>query len=516
MNTDNTVDAANAAGEAASENQQFVTFTVAGDCFAAPMAPVQEIIRVPSVARLPLAPASLLGLANLRGRVLPIVSLRHIFGLPEIDDTEATRALVIDLGTPLGFVVDRVASVIGVDANQIESATSIQGSISTDLLTGVLKTGNDELTMVLDFASLIAREFSGLDSAVQNQALLHGSAANAAMQAEDDLLADELQLVSFRVNGQEYAADIHSVQEIVQLPESAVQVPNAPAHVLGLMTLRERLLPLVSLRILLGLPPRTMDDTQRVLVLGLGAGQAVGVVADTVDEVLRVPAQQAQPLPVLLSKTASGGIDEIASICRIDGGKRLVSVLDTARMFHHPAIKSALHTTLSQESSMATPDHSAADESTEDDDQVVVFRLGTEEFGVPIASVQEIVRVPETLTHVPKSPDFVEGVINLRGVVLPVIDQRRRLGMPTVGRSDSQRIMVYMLEGGRTGFIVDSVTEVLRIPKSCLAPAPQLIGGQSRVMGHVANLEAQKRLILLVRPEALLSQAELADLAQVS
>jgi len=94
---------------------QFVTFAVAGEMFAVPMGPVQEIIRVPDVARLPLAPAVLDGLANLRGRVLPIINLRRLFHCAPQDHDDATRAVVINLGQPLGFVVDRVASVLSVE-----------------------------------------------------------------------------------------------------------------------------------------------------------------------------------------------------------------------------------------------------------------------------------------------------------------------------------------------------------------------------------------------------------------
>ena len=121
---------------AAGQTQQFVTFSVAGEMFAVPMAPVQEIIRVPDVARMPLTPPALEGLANLRGRVLPIISLRRLFGTPERDNDDATRALVIHIGQSLGFVVDRVASVISVDASEIEPAQVVQSVVQTDCLTG--------------------------------------------------------------------------------------------------------------------------------------------------------------------------------------------------------------------------------------------------------------------------------------------------------------------------------------------------------------------------------------------
>jgi purine-binding chemotaxis protein CheW len=147
---------------------------------------------------------------------------------------------------------------------------------------------------------------------------------------------------------------------------------------------------------------------------------------------------------------------------------------------------------------------------------VVIFRLGAEEFGVPIMSVQEIVRVPETLTRVPKTPAFVEGVINLRGTVLPVIDQRSRLGLPVVPRSESQRIMVYMLGGLRTGFIVDSVAEVLRIPRADIAPAPSMSEEQSQLISRVANLQGSKRLVMLIDPQHLLQGREMQAMQRMS
>jgi purine-binding chemotaxis protein CheW len=146
---------------------------------------------------------------------------------------------------------------------------------------------------------------------------------------------------------------------------------------------------------------------------------------------------------------------------------------------------------------------------------VVIFRLDKEEFGAPIASVQEIVRIPENLIRVPQAPSFVEGVINLRGTVLPVIDLRRRLGLNEVERSDRQRIMVFLISGVRTGFIVDQVAEVLRIPKSAIEPSPQLSSEQSLLLCRMANLQKQKRMVQLLDPPHLMAQAELAALASV-
>jgi purine-binding chemotaxis protein CheW len=144
-----------------------------------------------------------------------------------------------------------------------------------------------------------------------------------------------------------------------------------------------------------------------------------------------------------------------------------------------------------------------------EEEQFVMFRLANEEYGVPIDSVQEIVRVPEELTRLPKAPVFIRGVVNLRGSVLPVIDQRTRFDLDDIARNDRQRIMVFTIEGVRTGFIVDSVSEVLKIPRSAIGPTPALSEEQGRLISRVANLEKQKRMILLIDVDHLLEKHEI-------
>jgi purine-binding chemotaxis protein CheW len=499
--------------DAVSDTRQFVVFLVGEEVFAVDMAPVQEIIRVPVIVRVPLAPPSLEGLANLRGKVLPIVSLRRIFGFAEKDFDDATRAVVIDMGQPLGFVVDRVASVINVEPESIEGVEEIRSTVDSDLLTGILKdAGGFPMVMVLDFGQLIAREFAAIAALTKSTANLTAASTGGPRETDEEAVSDELQLVSFSVEGQEYAVEIERVQEIVQVPETVVHVPNAPASVLGLMNLRDRLLPLVSLRSLFGLPARALDEKSRIVVISLGAA-AVGVVTDSVSEVLRVPKQAVEAMPALLAR--AGDMVDIGQMCRLESGKRLVSIIAVDHMFAHTAVKEALKTVETNNS--ADSERLEANElEAEDEEQVVVFQLAAGEFGVAIESVQEIVRVPEELTHVPKAPSFVEGVINLRGSVLPVIDQRKRLGLPPIERNERQRIMVFMLGGVRIGFIVDAVTEVLKIPKSAIEPAPSLSCEQVRLLGRVANLEEQKRMIQLIDSAHLINEADQFQLAALT
>ena len=496
-----------------TDTRQFVTFIAGNEVFAVDMAPVQEIIRVPDVVRVPLAPSTLNGLANLRGKVLPIISLRRMFGFEDLEHDDSTRAVVVDLGQPLGFVVDRVASVVGVDVSKIESVSGISSAINTELLSGMIKdVGGHAMIMILNFEKLIEHEFAQI-AAIAKTANL-GDALSSGIHSDAEIAesSDELQLVSFDVAEQEYAIDIGDVQEIVQVPDNIIHVPRSQPHVLGVMTLRNRLLPLVSLRKMFALPDQKLDETSRIVILTLG-GLSVGIAVDGVSEVLRVAKAHVDAMPAMLAR--EGNLSDISEICRLDDGKRLVSIITARNLFDHSAIKEAISAVNDMDQDN-TQEVLRQDEGIDDDEQVVIFLLDKEEFGAPITSVQEIVRVPEDLVRVPHAPDFVEGVINLRGSVLPVIDLRTRLGLIQVERSDGQRIMVFLINGMRTGFIVDHVAEVLRIPKAVIEQSPQLSAEQGKLLSRMANLEKQNRMVQLIDTEHLIASEDLVELAAVT
>lgn len=491
-------------------SRQFVIFHSAGEMFAVPLAEVKEIIRVPDVVRMPLSPPALLGLSNLRGTVLPVLDLRRLFNLPEAEIDDASRVVVLDQGQPVGLMVDRMANVVTVDADRVEPVDRVKATIDTDLLTGMIKDADGKtIVMIIDVARTIGRNFETVDAGSGGGVPVDALATSAAQAPADAAeMADEDQLVSFMVDGQEYAFPIGDVQEIVQLPEAITPVPNSPGHVLGVTTLRSRILPLVSLRALFGMHDQALSDANKVVVVSVADGDrgraSVGVVMDMVKAVLRVNRALVEPVPTSLGQ--SGGNGDIRSICRLEDGRRLVSVLRAEGMFDLEELRSIRgdegneNDTDQEEKIMAT--------EAGDDAQFVIFRLMDEEYGVPVEAVREIVRVPEQLTRVPRTPGFVEGVINLRGTVLPVIDQRRRFGLDEVERSDRQRIMVFTIDGRDTGFIVDSVSEVRRIATGAISLAPELSGERGRVVQRVANLHDQRRMILLLDMTCLVDAEE--------
>ena len=145
--------------------------------------------------------------------------------------------------------------------------------------------------------------------------------------------------------------------------------------------------------------------------------------------------------------------------------------------------------------------------------QLVTFSIGEEEFGVDILKVQEIIRMME-ITKVPRAPEFVEGVINLRGKVIPIIDLRRRFGLLARGHDKNTRIIVIEINAMIVGFVVDSVSEVLRIPSSTVEPPPPVVSGmESEYISGVGKLE--DRLLILLDLDRLLSHEEKDNLTGV-
>jgi len=127
---------------------------------------------------------------------------------------------------------------------------------------------------------------------------------------------------------------------------------------------------------------------------------------------------------------------------------------------------------------------------------IVGFQVGRETYGVPIISLHEIVRVPE-ITTVPDAPDFMEGVMNLRGKIVSVIDLRKRLGEKKVTASRRNRILVLEHKGRLSGLIVDSASEVLKIPASDVEPSPAAL--QEGSLNCVTGLgKCKGRLIVLL------------------
>ena len=439
------------------EEEALLGFRIGVERFGVAASLVREVGRMPRITRVPQAPDSLIGLGNFRGIVLPVLSFARLTGRPAGNER---RVILLDTEHPIALAVDEVSTLTG-----------------------------DAALPRIDAEALATSGFTGT---------ARPKARVAAVQADPARAAEaEVPLVSFLVGGQEFALPIGAVQEILPLPAGIALLPHGDAVTLGSIAVRDTLLPLLSLHALLALPGAARTERARIVVVRIGTHR-VGLVIEAMRGVIRVAESQIDPVPPVLAR--GGSETRIQAICRLDAGRRLVSVLAPEHLVREDLTARLLETG-------ATEDSMVTSTTGDAQEQFLIFRIGDTEFGLPIGAVIEVAALPPKLGRLPRAPAFVQGILTLRGMVVPVIDQSLRfLGTPAQGVR--RRIVVVRLGEIAAGFVVDAVAEVLSIAVSALSPAPDLGGGDTRVFDRVATLDDDARMILIVSPQELLDRAE--------
>jgi purine-binding chemotaxis protein CheW len=583
------------------------------------------------MAKVPRVPAYVDGIANLRGVVLPVIDMRTRFGVERAEETDRTRVLVVDIdGVKTGLRVDRVKQVTRVMRSEIEPPPAAIRGTTTDYLAGVVKLDNGQRIVMALNAAQVCEIGSTHKTAAANGVASRSEIGNGELAVKAENVDAEVQkVVTFRIAKEEFAFHMEHVREILRV-STPNQVPDVPDYVLGVLTVRGQILPVIDLRRLLqqrsladefadsGRPlreeyERWIDQTEKVFasdsqskvsasiaehlrkwlietnsssqllmealakarglnekvikqlqvrtkyeergdreaaracgeeVLSGGReavaalrlfeqqiaqniqedqriivvdaeGFALGLVVDHVHEVLNVPKNLVEPPPRI---TSSGGM-ELSGVAKLDDGARLIMLLDVAHLMKDQKLRdvqnSSQQAVQEEKSGEMHTTEAGAQELSEV--QLVTFMLGAEEYGIPISQIQEIDRLAK-ITKVPKAAKFIEGITNLRGEVIPVLDTRKRFELEVKPSDDRTRIMIVDLGGVKTGLVVDSVREVLNLARKDIAPPPEALGSgiDEQFISGIGKVDAGKRMIVLLDVEKILSRQEQAHLSEIT
>jgi len=471
--------------------RQLVTFLLGEDEFGADIMDVKEIIRVPDITRVPNAPSYVEGACNLRGNVLPIIDGRTRFNLERKNKDENSRVLVIDVdGKATGVVVDKVSEVMKVNNADIEEPPQIVKNVDSDYLNGVIKLDNgNRLVIILDVVRALSVSSSiGKDRTEGQGESLHKNSTMLNSTGAESV--DEEQLVSFLLDKEEYAVGIMKVKEIIRTPQ-IVKVPNCEAYIEGVVSIRNNLLPIINLRTYFGMEHMDINDHTKILVADMGNFTA-GIMVDKISEVLRVPASIIQPPPKF--STQSG--EQLKGVAKLNNGKRMILMLEPSELISAEEVSAISGTAGTYEQDA---DEKNLARQIHDEEQLVTFKIDSEEYGVKIANVQEINRITE-VTKIPRAPYYIEGIVNLRGNVIPALDLRKLFKLPEKQATDATRIIIVDFNEKRTGIVVDSVSEVLRFEKTLVEVPPDILnsGIDSDYVEGVGKLDGGKRMILIL------------------
>ena len=146
--------------------------------------------------------------------------------------------------------------------------------------------------------------------------------------------------------------------------------------------------------------------------------------------------------------------------------------------------------------------------------QMIIFRLGDEEYAVPIMNVQEII-IKQKPTHIPKSPSWIEGVINLRGHIIPIVDGKKKFGISEDNAyKNDERVIVLDVDQEIIGLIVDEVSEVIHIKTSDIDKSPVDLDGDSDFLWGIGKYE--NKLLIIINPQKFLSHVEAQDIKKLA
>ena len=614
----NTNEKINPGKDGTEVNRQIAMFNIGSETFGIGINLIKEIVRYPLIISVPKTPDYVQGLTNLRGNVLPVIDSRKRLGLQVTDASDDTRVLVIEIGSAsVGVIVDKVKGVISIEEMTIESPPSILSSgVDSKFISAVIKgKDNDKVIMELNAETLCAVDYA------ESHSIEPAKQANQKVEVKSKEGFEEIQLVTFLVEDEEYAFPIDTVREVLRVG-NITEVPNAASYVVGILTVRNSVLPVIDIRKLFGMKllvdeltkelemmekiskqwidsfrqsialgtgfkneinaentqlgkwidnfrtasegigkavqelryanfklyeigkfiihmskdssiednlnsvdktlvpvykqlelkfeqmkeaiRREISEDQRILVVEIN-GKSVGILVDRMQQVIRVLKTILENPPSILSSEKS---EALKSIVKIDEGKRIILLLNEKKIITDQRFEE-LESLKSESDNQLEDNQMAANVSRDDEIQVVTFKLGKEEFGIGIEEVQEINRINK-ITSVPHTQSFIEGVMNLRGNVIPIIELKKRFGMPLKEYDESTRVIIITIMGKLTGLIVDSVSEVLRLSKDTIEPAPGIIKTRTETefLKGICKLDKVNRMILLLAVDKILTFEE--------
>ncbi|PVX78784.1 chemotaxis protein CheW [Paraburkholderia unamae] len=464
------------------------SFHLAGAELALPVAALQEVVNHPeALTPVPLAPPYLLGLFNLRGTLIPVVDLRQLLNL-HAQSTSATRkvAIVETGGVRVGLQFDATGEILRVPRDQVIALATPEGGTPAAIGAVLKLDGGERILQVLAPAVLLG--LRDVPHLAQTAPRVSERRAHQGQRRQN---------VSFKVGGTALALPMDAIQEIIRVPPLQ-HSPLADEVCIGMLNLRGATIPVLDFGAFLGFARERAEDARaderRIVVLhrndlhfGLLVDEVASIVAYHDEELLAMPtyggnAQRALFAGYLAAEGRAGVL--LMNATALFDNERIVALA----VGHRDLYRNAL--------AQAEQKRGAGARQT-----LVTFRIG-QLIGVRIAQLREVIDYRDDIVSTPGLPEFVRGVLNLRSVLVTVIDVRGMYGMPPYEDLSRAKVLIVEYEREKYGLLVDAVEDIVTLNGAAQLDMPSAFtrGENTRVhndMHEAVELPGKGTLMLL-------------------
>jgi purine-binding chemotaxis protein CheW len=444
---------------------------------------IEQILRVPAITNIPLSHEAVLGVCVLFGKIYNVIDLGVLLNTKSVS-IENESARILTLSKEGGYSAIAVDSVIGM--REVDEKSYEECEKNSEGVVGFYK-GSDYIVQILDVEDIEERiEIAHFTPKKLDK--LNEDSNEESESADSD---ESRRLLFFKVANEKFAIDIDMLRELIFVPDDIT--PIAGSDAMGMITLRDDVIALLDIDELLGFESKEADGKSRCLIVQ-NNHKCIALLVDEVEEVRNISLSQIEELPENFAN------EKIEAVYKDD--KDVSSILSSSYL-----------RSLIREYSITLDESESGENKSEikDDDmsEIAVFRIADEEYAFDIDEVQEIIAYEET-TPIPEAPEFIEGILNLRGSVIPIISLPKRLGFESKITPKS-KIIVCITKDEKVGFIVDDVSEILFIEDRYITE----VKSEDAIFDEVINLDDGKRVILKIKVSKLLSDDEMSKIQMI-
>ncbi|MBF0353459.1 MAG: chemotaxis protein CheW [SAR324 cluster bacterium] len=461
-----------------------MTFNVGSELFGVRIEIVQQIIRPPQITAIPRTPGFFLGVLNLRGETISTIDLRVRFSMGKAVKSAETRVIIVDYRhSRLGLLVDRMGSVLNINNNQIRTPSPFIEKNTLEYLSGTVQIDAKKSLLLLDADRLMAPEDFRLGEVIIR--------SDKTGQGGELVVAEPEQvLIGFKLADEYYLMEINIVEEIIRSPTAISEVPQHTRALEGVFHLRDQIIPLLRLTKRFGLPDQPDGPNTAVLVVNV-LGVKIGLIVDAITGVKRLRESNIEPLPKNVEASRSRHLKGVFQ--SKDNGQHfvyLVTILE--KIFLEDELERLGDFQDAHMQEMLESAKPVAEIMS-----LLRFKVGGEIYAIRILQVNQITNM-QTVCSVPMTPDYIKGVMNVRGEIITVLDLSTMFGSTEMFSSKKAKIIVVDIGERKVGLQVEEVIGIVFLPRN-IFDIPENWGerGEHRLVEAIGREESGDVTVLL-------------------